>query len=448
MVSAIKGEGPSPRRKDPRPTDDLQPRLSISGLQTEKNSPDSSSENPGPVLSPRTGGEWKGLPFFREPVKKDAPGGGGGAAFSFRGRAKRMEAIGILASGIAHDFNNILTPILLRSEMAMAQLQQDSPLRNQLEQIFACGQRARDLVQQILNFSHQDGGKPRPLQIALVVKEILKLLRSSLPATIEIRQDIRESGMVLADLGLIHMLLMELFARSYQPVAGTGGLLAVSLNATERGAQEIGPLASLPEGPYVNLTVKQEGTGFVAAKDGPGQGADIALIHSIVEQHGGKAVVTRILGQTVIFDVFLPRMRIRASAHRPETASLPRGSESILLVDDEKDIRETLEQMLSELGYTVVSAPSSAEALETFLGSPHRFDMVLTDLTMPGMTGIHLAGEVKRIRPGLPLLLCSGLGEILDGEELRSLGVRSVLMKPLSLSQVACRIRAVLDGNL
>jgi two-component system, cell cycle sensor histidine kinase and response regulator CckA len=181
---------------------------------------------------------------------------------------------------------------------------------------------------------------------------------------------------------------------------------------------------------------------------GPGQEADIALIHSIVEQHGGKAVVSGVPGQTVIFDVFLPRMRLGAAAHRPETASLPRGSECILLVDDEKEIRETLQQMLGELGYTVVSAPSGAEALETFMGSPHRFDMVLTDLTMPGMTGIHLAGEVNRIRPGLPLLLCSGLGEIIDVEELRSLGVRSVLMKPLRVSQVACKIRAALDGNV
>jgi signal transduction histidine kinase len=178
----------------------------------------------------------EGFLFLRGLFKEDVPKGVNGEACSFRGCAKRMEAIGFLASGIAHDFNNILTPILLRSEMAMAQLQQDSPLRNQLEQIFACGQRARDLVQQILNFSHQEGGKPRPLQIALVVKEILKLLRSSLPATIEIRQDIRESGMVLADLGLIHLLLMELCARSYQPAAGTGGLLTVSLNAIEGGA--------------------------------------------------------------------------------------------------------------------------------------------------------------------------------------------------------------------
>jgi CheY-like chemotaxis protein len=444
MVSAIKGVGPSPSRKQAHPTDDLQPGLLIPRPATENNSHDPLGKTPEIVSFLRPDGDGRGFPFVRESLKKKAPGGGNGGAVSLAGRAQRMEAIGTLASGIAHDFNNILTPILLRSEMAMAQLQQDSPVRNQLEQILTCGQRARDLVQQILNFSHQDEGKQRPLQIALVVKEMLKLLRSSLPATIEIRQDIRGSGMVLADLGLIHMLMMELCARPHLP-AGGGGLLEISLNDTERGMQESDTILSLPEGAYVKLSVKQKGTNTPFANDGSEPGADTTLIHSIVEQHGGKVVVTRDFHEGITFDVFLPRMEIRASATGPQAASFPRGSENVLLVDDEKDILESLEQMLTSLGYKVVSTTSSTEALEIFMSSPKRFDVVITDQTMPGMTGILLAAELNRIRPELPVLLCSGFGEIINGGELRKVGVRSLLMKPLNASQIAYKIRQVLE---
>jgi two-component system, cell cycle sensor histidine kinase and response regulator CckA len=417
-------------------------------LKQKKNSHDPLSKTPRIISSPQTEGEGegRGLPFFGEPFKEDVSGGGNGKGRNLPGRAQRMEAIGTLTCGIAHDFNNILTPILLRSEMAMAQLQQDSPVRNQLEQILNCGQRARDLVQQILNFSHQDESKPRPLQIALVVKEMLKFLRSSLPATIEIQQDIRGSGMVLADLGLIHMLVMELCARSCQPVAATGGLLEISLNETEQEMQKIDPLLSPPERTYLKLTVKRHGMGTPVAKGGSEPGVDTAMIHSIVEQHGGKVVVTRDFHEGVTFDVFLPKMESKASATGPQMASLPRGSENVLLVEDEKDILEILEQMLTHLGYTVVSTTSGAEALEIFMSSPNRFDMMITDQTMPGMTGLRLAEEVNRVRPELPLLLCSGFGEIIDNEELRKVGARSLLVKPFNASQIALKVREVLDG--
>lgn len=331
----------------------------------------------------------------------------------FARSARKMEAMGTLASGIAHDFNNILTPILLRTEMAMAQLQQDSPLMYQLEQVLVCGQRARDLVQQILNFSHQNDRERKPLQISLVVKEMIKLLRSSLPATIEIRQDIAGSGMVLADLGLIHLLVTELCIRMAQQMGDKGGVLEVSLSDVELDAEGTVHLLPLSKGAYVKLSVKQEANDVVLMKNMEGAageedtGPRILLIRNIVEQHGGRVVVYREAAKSTTCHIFLPRMEGRFASTGAEPPRLPHGTERILLVDDEKEVMETFKQMLTYLGYAVFSTTSGPEALEIFRKAPDQFDLLITDQTMPKMTGVQLASGVNRIRPELPVLLCS-----------------------------------------
>jgi len=361
-----------------------------------------------------------------------------------------MEAIGTLASGIAHDFNNILTPIFLRIEMAMAQLQQDSPVRYQLEQALSCGQRARDLVQQILNFSHQNDGERRPLQISLVVKEMVKLLRSSLPAIIEIRQDIRGAGMVFADLGMIHVLVMELCIRSAHEMRARGGVLEVSLSDVELDAQGERDLLSLPRGAYVKLSVKQTINGISPTKERAEvkaedeAGPDIAMIRGIIDHHGGRMVVYKEAGEGLAIHAFLPRMEFKASAKDGDATLLPRGSERVLLVDDEQAVVETLKQTLTYLGYTVISTTSSAEALKIFRNGPNMFDVMITDQAMPKMSGVDLAAEVNRIRPELPILLFSGFGEVMQGEELEKLGVRALLVKPLTACEIANMIRRVL----
>lgn len=366
-------------------------------------------------------------------------------------RARKMEAMGTLASGIAHDFNNILTPILLRTEMAMAQLQQDSPLRYQLEQVLACGQRARDLVQQILNFSHQNDRERKPLQISLVVKELLKLLRSALPASVEIRQDITGSGMVLADLSLIHLLVTELCMRAAQQMGDKGGVLEVSLSDVELDAQETAPLFLVSKGPYVKLSVKQEAndTVLTSTVEGPAggeeEGAPILMIRKIVEQHGGRVVVYREAPKNMTSHIFLPRMEGRLSSNGAEPPRLPHGTERILLVDDEKEVMETFKQMLTYLGYTVFSTTSGPEALELFRKAPDQFDLLITDQTMPKMTGIQLALEVNRLRPELPVLVCSGFGDVIQSDEARRIGVQDVVMKPLTASEIAHKIRQVLE---
>lgn len=384
--------------------------------------------------------------------KRDAqPGAEHGAQDGLARRVRKMEAMGTLASGIAHDFNNILTPILLRTEMALAGLQQDSPLRYQLEQVLTCGQRARDLVHQILNFSHQTGRERKPLQISLVVKEVLKLMRAALPATVEIRQDIAGSGMVLADLSLIHMLVMELCVKASEKMGDRGGVLEVSLRDLDVGSLESPPFEPIPEGPYVKLTVSHEANDAVIGASGQEppygeeEGNSASLIQSIVEQHDGRVVAPRKELKRRTFHIFLPRLEHRFSPEGAQAPRLPQGTERILLVDDEKEVMETFRQMLTYLGYSVFSTTSGFEALDVLCKAPDQFDLLITDQTMPKITGVRLASEVKRIRPDLPVLLCSGFGDAIQGEEARKAGLPEVVMKPLTASEIAHKVRQVLD---
>lgn len=363
-------------------------------------------------------------------------------------RASKMQALGNLACGIAHDFNNILTPILLRTEMAMAQLEQDSPVQYHLEQILTCGRRARDLVQQIATFSHPKDEDRGPLQLSLVVKEILKFLRSSMPATVEIRQDIRGNGFVLADLSQIHMLLMELCVWPGQPISGRKGLLQVELSDIELNIKEPAPLSSLPKGGYVKLSVKREIQDFPKKTREKTEGdPDLCLIGRVVELHGGKLVVDKKISGNTDFHVFFPRMKSKAPAKGTETTLLSRGSEKILLVDDEQVVVEAFKQVLTHLGYTVVSTTNSAEALKIFCNAPDMFDVLITDQTMPVLTGLELAAEVRRIRPEIPIILCSGFGEIIQGENNKKADLGTLLRKPFTAHDIARRVREVLNGN-
>jgi CheY-like chemotaxis protein len=364
-------------------------------------------------------------------------------------RARKMEAMGTLASGIAHDFNNILTPILLRTEMAMAELQQDSPLRNQLEQVLTCGQRARDLVHQILNFSHQTGRERQPLQISLVVKEVLKLLRSAFPTSVEIRQDIVGSGIVLADLSSIHLLVTELCIKAVQQMGDRGGVLEVSLRDVEVGSQESGPTGDIPAGLYVKLTVRHGANESFVGGCGPAdpqeKAPSFSVIRSIVEKHDGRMMAQSSEPKRTACDIYLPRLENACSSKETRRLSLPQGTERILLVDDEPEVMATFNQMLAYLGYAVFSSTSGPEALEMFRKTPDRFDLLITDQTMPKITGIQLALEVKRLRPDMPVLLCSGFGDVICSEEMKSLGVQEVVMKPVTASEMAHKIRQVLE---
>jgi len=337
--------------------------------------------------------------------------------------------------------------------MAIAQLEQESPLRYQLEQVLTSGQRARDLVKQMLNFSSQNEGERNPLQVSLVVKELLKLVRSSLPATIEIRQDITGSGMVLANLGLIHMLVAELCIRLTQSMGEKGGVLEVSLSDVDLETGDSSPFPLLPKGSYVKLSVKRQNSDrFTVNNEEPlaeeeETGGEFSLVRDIVDQHGGRMVVSRAATNDMACHVLLPMVKGWLAASGDQGTVLPPGKERILLVDDEKEVRETFAQMLTYLGYTVFSCISSSEALEVFKKSPEQFDLLITDQTMPRMPGLQLALEVKRIRPELPVLLCSGFGDVIQSEEASKLGIQEVIMKPATASEIAGKIRRALARN-
>ncbi len=403
-------------------------------------------------------------------------------------QAQKMEAIGTLAGGIAHDFNNILSLIIGYTELTLNDLPEDSRAQDNMNKVFKAGERARDLVKQILAFSRYAEQEQKPVQIHLIVKEALKLLRSSLPATIEIRQNITSTGMVLADPTQIHQVIMNLCTNAYHAMREKGGVLEVSLQNVSIGdfgfrPSEIGSTfhgagisefedkekqsafripqseINLDPGSYIKLTAKDTGEGmdkavmervfdpyFTTKEKTGGTGMGLAVVYGIVKSHGGAITVYSEPGKGSIFNVFLPRIESAEAVAKPEKITpLPMGKEQILFVDDEPFIVDIGKGMLEHLGYTVVTRTSSIEALEAFKAQPNKFDLVITDMTMPKMTGDELAKELMRIKPNSPIIICTGFSEKITEEKARAMGIRRLIMKPIVQREMAKAIREALD---
>jgi len=373
-------------------------------------------------------------------------------------QAQRMEAIGTLAGGIAHDFNNVLAAIIGSAEMAVLDLPEWNPLRYDLDQILSAGYRARDLVRQILVFSRMRNEQDRqPIEIIPVIKEALKFLRASLPSTIEIRPNISsECGLLLADPTQIHQLLMNLCTNAAHAMQEKGGILEVSLADIDIDTEHY---LGVKPGPYLMLTVSDTGQGmdsktmerifdpyFTTKEVGKGSGLGLAVVHGILQRHDGAITVYSEPGQGSVFHLYLPRIEGTIAVSPESAASPPGGTERILLVDDEKSLVETGQRMLERLGYHVTSKTSSEEALEVFRSQPRDFDLIITDYTMPHMTGTELAKELMRIRPDIPIVLCTGFSEMVTEEKAKALGIQGFAMKPLSLGSMAGLIRKVIDG--
>lgn len=377
-------------------------------------------------------------------------------------QAQKMEAIGTLAGGIAHDFNNILAAIIGYTELAHLDVDESSPVRQNLDQVLQGAVRARDLVKQILTFSRRDEQEKNPARLTPIVKEALKLLRASLPTTIEIIQDIDPaSGLVLADPVQIHQLLMNLCTNAAHAMRETGGVLTIKLENVEVHPWEAALHTDLNPGAYVRLTVNDTGHGmdqrlmarifdpyFTTKEKGRGTGLGLAVVHGIVKNHNGAVTFQSQPGQGTTCHVYLPRIEGReASDQRLQTTPLPTGGERILLVDDETDLVEVVKKMLELLGYQVTTRSSSLEALAAFQAEPDQFDLVITDQTMPHMTGINLAGEILKLRPDIPLILCTGYSETVSESEAKDMGVREFLFKPIVMRDLAEIVRRVLDGR-
>ncbi len=376
-------------------------------------------------------------------------------------QAQKMEAVGTLAGGIAHDFNNILAAILGYAELANFDIAEDSRTKYNLQQSIKATHRARDLVQQILAFSRQARQERKPLDIKPLIKEGLKFLRASLPATIEIRQNMEEDpGTIEADPTQVYQVLMNLCTNAAHAMDEKGGVLEVSLGKADMDGEASAAPAGMEPGPYLRLRVSDTGHGmppeilkrifdpyFTTKEVGKGTGLGLAVVHGIVKSYGGGITVSSEMGKGSTFDIYFPRVQAMGRASEAERAEpLPFGGhERVLFVDDEKAIVEIGHSMLKYLGYEVEVRTSSIEALELFRAQADRFDLVITDMTMPNMTGDKLAQELLRIRPGIPIILCTGFSEYLTEEKAKALGVRELLMKPLAIRDLAQAVRRVLD---
>jgi PAS domain S-box-containing protein len=373
-------------------------------------------------------------------------------------QAHKMQAIGTLAGGIAHDFNNILTAILGYTELAMQEAGQGKAVGRHLRGVLTAGHRAKDLVQQILTFSRQTELKHTPLELHLLIKEALGLLRAALPSTIAIQQVIvPRSGTILADPTQIHQVLLNLCTNAAQAMCETGGVIEVLLEPVDLTIDRPSVSADLKAGPYVRLTVRDTGPGmapeimehlfepfFTTKSVGEGTGMGLAVVHGIVTSHGGAITVESAPGQGATFAVYLPQVAESTTSTVHTEEPLPGGTEHLLLVDDEETLVHLGQEALTHLGYNVVPCTSSLEALEVFRAAPQRFDLVITDYTMPTMTGEMLAQELRCIRPDIPIILCTGFSNTMTAERARASGIDTLVLKPWRVHDLSLAIRQAL----
>jgi len=375
-------------------------------------------------------------------------------------QTQKMEAIGTLAGGIAHDFNNILGAILGYGDMAMDGLPEESQRAKDIQQVLKAGHRAKGLVQQILAFSRQAEQELITLKIQYLAKEVIKLLRSTIPATIQITQDIHAScGPVLADPTQIHQIMINLCTNASHAMRENGGVLSIRLETVDIRQNTIdNDGLDVTPGDYVRLEVSDTGHGmsrsvmdrifdpfFTTKGIGEDTGLGLAVVHGIVRSYNGFIKVTSELGKGTIFAIYLPQIDSEIQPDEALATLLPRGKENVLVVDDEKELVEMMARMLTNLGYTVYPFNNSLEAMEAFMAQPDKYDLVVTDMTMPTMTGAALAQKIISIRPDASIILCTGYSNIIDEAGARSMGISGYLAKPIIKMELAQLVRNVLD---
>ena len=376
-------------------------------------------------------------------------------------QSQKLEAVGTLAGGIAHDFNNVLAAIMGYAELSLDVIPKGAPARKHLEKILKSTMRARDLVRQILSFSRKGLEKREPVQVSSIVKELVKLLRATLPANIEIRHHINdETCMVHSTPTHIYQMLMNLCTNAAHAMSEAGGVLEISLDAVFLDEHLAADYPDLNHGEYLKLAVRDTGTGiapeniprifepfFTTKEAGKGTGMGLAAVHGIIKSHGGEILVESKPGKGSTFHVLLPRIEAAAVKSSSEEKPVPTGSERILLVDDEKILVDVWREQLESLGYAVVAKYSGRDALKAFREDPYSFDLVITDLNMPHMTGDLLTKKILEIRPTMPIIMCTGFIEKISEEKVKELGIKALVMKPMPLKEIAKTIRTVLKAS-
>jgi CheY-like chemotaxis protein len=370
-----------------------------------------------------------------------------------------MEAIGTLAGGIAHDFNNILGAIIGYAEMALYDTRKNSMEHYNIDQVLKAGHRAKDLVKQILAFSRKSEQDKKIISSTPIIEEALKLLRASLPTTIEIKQNLEPNlHAIFADPTQIHQVIMNLCTNSAHAMEDTGGILQVGLSNFDLTTQRASQYPELNPGPYVKLSISDTGQGmddatkdrifdpyFTTKEQDKGTGMGLAVVHGIVKGHGGGIHVQSITGEGTRFDILFPIMERQIISETEELKTLPTGNEHILFIDDEDFLIELGKNMLKKLGYRVETRTQPVKALEVFRAEPHKFDLVISDMTMPTMTGDTLATELMKIRPDIPIIICTGYSERIDDRRAQELSIKGLMMKPFTIRSLSKTVRNVLD---
>jgi PAS domain S-box-containing protein len=376
-------------------------------------------------------------------------------------QAQKMEAIGTLAGGIAHDFNNILGAIMGYTEISMLNASAEGPLKHNLNRIMDGCQRARELVQNILAFSRKNDEESKPIEIQIVVKEALKLLRATIPSTIEFKQRITaEPSIVQARPTQIHQVILNLCTNAFHAMQSTGGVLEVILENIELTAAQCEGEPDLTPGPHCRLAVRDTGGGinaktqqrifepyFTTKEQTGGTGLGLSVVHGIIKNFGGAISVNSRPGLGTTFDIYLPRVEESLTSDAPAKVSLPNGNECILVADDELFILEIMVEMLTCLGYEVETANGGNEAIEKFSAAPQRYDVVIADLTMPKITGTQLALKIKQIRDDVPIVLTTGMTLDPAAQQDGFKEFAAVMNKPIMYEELAKTLRKVLDNE-
>jgi PAS domain S-box-containing protein len=374
-------------------------------------------------------------------------------------QTRKMDALGTLAGGFAHDFNNILTAIVGFTELAMMSSATPEKVQKYLDNALKSGRRAKELLSQILAFSRHGLGRYVPISLSYPIKESLDRIRSMIPANIEIRQNISASHKVMADPTQMNQILMNLSLNAAQSMEATGGKLDVGLDEVVLDLDNLD--LNLPQGSYLRLVISDTGPGippdimdhifepyFTTKRQGEGSGMGLAVVHGIVKRHGGGISCRSTPGKGTTVEIYLPEAKSREEREDPQAGVvMPAGTERILFVDDEPALVGLAQNLFESLGYQVTALVSSTEALDLFRKDPQRFDIVVTDMNMPGMMGDELAREMMKIRPDLPVILYTGYSEFLSEEKAASLGIREFVLKPFAMREMAGIIRRVLDGR-
>ncbi len=374
-------------------------------------------------------------------------------------QTRKMEAMGTLAGGLAHEFNNILGIIIGNTELALDDVPEWNPAKSCLAEIKTASLRAKDVVRQILSFTRKTPAERKSIQISTIVKESLKMIRTTLPTTIEIKQNILcDAQLILGNPTEVNQILLNLCSNSAHAMPEGEGTLGITLEAITLDEKSASTYEDLTSGDYVKLTVQDTGMGiepnikdrifdpYFTTKDiGKGLGMGLAIVYGLVKKHDGVLTVTSKVGKGTIAEVLFPIIKGETGDKIEQKRTLPTGTERILFVDDEPSLVKLVNQMLTRLGYDVVARISSLDALELFKAEPDRFDLVITDMAMPHMAGDRFAHELLKIRPDISIILCTGYSERVDEVRSKELGIKAYVMKPLVMSVIAQTIRKVLD---